>query len=270
VLLISNLDKEEGLLGVTDCLAVGLLEVLSHRDGLIVVQEGLLHRVSLKVDVCHKIGPRVAPVRNDALGTELKFGNLLILVVAASSLANLLQTLQARGGRHKLEDVVNGKRAAESALEGGRFESLPDFETLLVQHHRVVGVEETGRLADLFQVSPAEGLLDDDVDQLLLDIIVFVVECVVEHEGRLRGLVDRDDVLLTSEHGLEREVLFDLVDRVNALTGADVVAESSLESHSLGPHNAMHLVSIPNGHWLDVQGVLVDLERGPELEEVLI
>jgi hypothetical protein len=187
-------------------------------------------------------------------------------VVVASPLTDLLQALQTGGGRHELEYVVDGESAAESTLEGRRFESLPDFKTLLVQHHWVVRVEEARRFADLLQVSAAECLLDDDVDQLLLHIVVLVAERAIEHEWGLRGLVDRDDVLLTPEHGLEREVFFDLVDRVNTLTGADVVAETSLESPRLCPHDAMHLVSVPDWHWGDVQGVLVDLERGAKLE----
>jgi hypothetical protein len=56
VLLIRNLDQEERLLCVTDCLAIGLLEVLSHRDGLIVVEESLLNRVGVEVNVRHEIG----------------------------------------------------------------------------------------------------------------------------------------------------------------------------------------------------------------------
>jgi hypothetical protein len=54
-------------------------------------------------------------------------------------------------------------------LERRRFEARQNFELRSREFNRILNVKKAGNLADLLQICLSEGLLDDDVDQVLAD-----------------------------------------------------------------------------------------------------
>jgi hypothetical protein len=100
-----------------------LLEVLSNFSLLVIEHEGLVDGVLIEVNVIDDVGPLVSPVSDDALVDELKAHDLLELVLTVRLLLDLIDSLKASLGGHKLEDVVNGKGASKFTLEGRSFET---------------------------------------------------------------------------------------------------------------------------------------------------
>ena len=96
-------------------------------------------------------------------------------------------------------------------------EARPDLELLSLHDDRVGCIEEPWGLTDLAQVSGAERIFDDNVDDLLLDIVVFVTEGVIQVDYTATGHIDRDFVLLALDLDFKNQVFFDLLQRVDAL-----------------------------------------------------
>ena len=71
IVLVGDLHEEKWLLESFDLLIVDGREVLSHRSVLITVLEFVGHRVLVKGDIRHNVGPLVTPVCNDTLLGEL-------------------------------------------------------------------------------------------------------------------------------------------------------------------------------------------------------
>jgi hypothetical protein len=136
---------------------------------------------------------------------------------AVALLTNLVDDVQASLGRHKLEKIVNGSYAAHIALISRGLEARPDLELLSLHDDRVGCIEEPWGLTDLAQVSGAERIFDDNVDDLLLDIVVLVTEGVIQVDYTATGHIDRDCVLLALDLDFKNQVFFDLLQRVDAL-----------------------------------------------------
>ena len=105
-----------------------------------------------------------------------------MLAVALS--LDLIDAVQAGRGRHELEDVVDCKRDSKLALEGRGLEARPHLQVHALDLHRVLHVEEARRAAQLLQIGLAEGLLQNDIDQVLAHVIIFVVESLFELDLR--------------------------------------------------------------------------------------
>ena len=97
---------------------------------------------------------------------------------------DLVDSIQAGSGRHELEDVVDGESDSELALEGGGLEARPHLQVHALNLHRVLHVEESRRAAQLLQIGLAEGLLQNDVDQVLAHVVILVVEGLLELDLR--------------------------------------------------------------------------------------
>ena len=87
-----------------------------------------------------------------------------------------------------------------------------------MQHHWIVRIKETGGLAHLLQISASEGILDDDVDELLLDVVLLVAEAATKRKNSGCFYVDFDGVLSSLNRGLEYQIFLNLVESINALT----------------------------------------------------
>ena len=67
------------------------------------------HWVLVKVYVVDDVGPLVTPVSDDTLLSELGTAHLLPAVGIGCIVLELIAPLQAAGGRHELENVVDGQ-----------------------------------------------------------------------------------------------------------------------------------------------------------------
>ena len=104
--MVSDFDKEHGLLEVGDFLLVDLGEVLRHRDHLVVIHEFVLDWILREVDVCDNVRPLVPPICNNRFPRELCSHSLLEPITVEVP-AQLVDLLEAGGGRHELKDGID-------------------------------------------------------------------------------------------------------------------------------------------------------------------
>ena len=256
--MVGDLDQEERLLEVRDLLVVDLGEVLGDRGHLIIVHELVSHRILVKVYIEDDVSSLVTPVRNDGFLRELSSAHLLPAVLIRRVLLELKHAREAAGGRHELEDVVDGQGDAVLRVESGCLEAGPDLEALSWEIDRIHDVEESWRTTDLLQAGVSESLLDDDVDQVLGDRVVLVDKVRGQvHSGAL-VLVDLDDTSGTTVDCRPLKSLIDLMNSIDGLAGDNILPKSLLESHPLGADDGVDLVGLPELVGLDVEDVLVD------------
>lgn len=151
---------------------------------LALVLEGLSHWVLVEIQIADKVLTLIAPISDDAFVCELKTTTLLppVSVVLRIHLLQLKHALKTACCRHKLEDGVDYKRAAELALKCRGFETgeNPDFTALKLDHR--LGIEKPWDFPDLLQISLSESLLNDDVDHRLADSVLRIFKLVVKRQ----------------------------------------------------------------------------------------
>lgn len=96
--LIRDLDHEQRLVHILKDLAVNIFKISGQVNLFAVVDEGVLQRTCLKVNILHEVASIVAPVSDDWLAAKLKLSNLLSLMLAVALLLNLKQTIQTSLG----------------------------------------------------------------------------------------------------------------------------------------------------------------------------
>ena len=182
------------------------------------------HRILVKVYVEDNVSSLVTPVRDDGFLRELSSAHLLPAVLIVSLVLELEHSREAAGGRHELEDVVDGQGDAVLGVEGGCLEAGPDLEALPGEIDRVHDVEEPWRATDLLQAGVSESLLDDDVDQVLGDRVVLVDEVGRQiHSGDL-VLINLDDAGGAAVNCRPLKSLVDLVNSIDGLAGDDILS----------------------------------------------
>lgn len=70
-------------------------------------------------------------------------------------------------------------------MESRRFEARQNFQLRSREINGILNVKKAGNLADLLQICLSEGLLDNDVDQVLADRVVRVREITVKLHNTL-------------------------------------------------------------------------------------
>jgi hypothetical protein len=103
-----------------------------------------------------------------------------------------------------------------------------------------VRIKETWSLTDLLQISASEGILDDDVDELLLDVVLLVAEGATKLNNRGRVNVDVNGVLGTLDFGLEHQIFLNLVESVDAFAGANMGAKCTFKGGAFQLHDTVH------------------------------
>jgi hypothetical protein len=139
-----------------------------------------------------------------------------------------------------------------------------------MQHHWIVRIKETGGLAHLLQISASEGILDDDVDELLLDVVLLVAEGATKLNNSSRVNADVDGVLSSLDLWLENQIFLNLVESVDALAGANMGAKGTFEGRAFELHDTVHKVSIPHLHGLDIQSILEHFDGSANFEKILV
>ncbi len=153
--------------------------------------EGHCHGIYIEHYICDEVGSLVAPVCNNWLITKLEACNLFkAMLIALALFSDLHDPLQTSFRWHKLEDRVHNQRASELTLECRSFKTRQNFELLSWEINRVLYVKKAGNFTDLFQICLSEGLLDNDVNQVLANWIVRVCEIPIELNNTLCRLVD--------------------------------------------------------------------------------
>jgi len=122
-------------------------------------------------------------------------------------------------------------------LEDRSLEARHDLELAILKGHCIRHVEEAGSLANLLEISVAEGLLDNDVNQVLGDSVVLVVKLAVEHHGALSRLLNHDRVLSSGETHFKLYVFLQLRQHVDAGTRNHVETKGFLKGAALEPDN---------------------------------
>ena len=106
--VLTVLDNDQGLVQISDSLAVDLVHVFGDADLLIVVHKSLLSRIRAVVDVRDDVSALAAPISNDAGANNLSLNPGLELVLTLGLLTDLLDLVKARDCRHKSEESVDG------------------------------------------------------------------------------------------------------------------------------------------------------------------
>ena len=184
LVLLAHFDQEAGLVRIGHNLVVIDLEVAREFGIFTVPDELVRQRGHLEIDIVDAVGAPVAPVGDDGAVVELELHRLLPLVVAVAFALDLVDAVQAGSGRHELEDVVDGESDSELTLESGGLEARPHLQVHALDLHRVLHVEESRRAAQLLQIGFAEGLLQNDVDEVLAHVVILVVEGLLELDLR--------------------------------------------------------------------------------------
>ena len=83
---------------------------------------------------------------------------------------------------------------------------MQDAKLRLVQLDGVLCVEKTRHFTNLLQISISEGLLDNDVDQVLGHRIVLVLELAFKLNDALGGFIDANLVLCPSHRTLKKDI----------------------------------------------------------------
>ena len=135
---------------------------------------------------------------------------------------------------------------------------------------RIIDIEEARRAPELLQICLTEGLLQDDVDQVLSDIVVLVLEVVGQVDLGLGLLINRDASRLSFEDCGKKKRLVQLCQRVNCFTTDDVRSQGLLQGSLLRSDDLVDSRSLPELVWLDVQHVLVHASVLPKRQTILI
>ena len=252
-------------------LVVRLLEVLGELDFLSVVDESVVDGSPLEVDVIHPVGALVPPVSNDGLPRKLLPHNLLgSMLRALARIHHLLDLLQTSCRRHELENVVHCQCAAHLTLESRGLETRPHAQANVGDICGSVDIKEAGGATKLLEVGLAEGLLQDDVNQVLADLVRLVLEVVGQVDLASRVLVDLDHGLVPLEDCLEDQRIFELAQSVDGLAGDDICAKCLLKRGLLGANDVMDAVSLPHLVRCDVKHVLVHTGVLTQSKSVLV
>ena len=135
---------------------------------------------------------------------------------------------------------------------------------------RIVDIKEARRAPELLQICLAEGLLQDDVDQILSDIVILVLEVVGQVDLCLSLLVNGDASCLSFEDCSKKKRLVQFCQRVNCFTADDVGSQGLLQGSLLRPDDLVDSRSFPELIRLDVQHVLVHTCVLSKLQTILI
>ena len=135
---------------------------------------------------------------------------------------------------------------------------------------RIVDIEEARRATELLQICLAEGLLQDDVDQVLSHVVVLVLEVVGQVDLCLSLLVYGDASRLSFKDCGKKKRLVQLCQRVNCLTADDVGSQGLLQGSLLRPDDLVDPRGFPELIRLDVQHVLVHASVLPKRQTILI
>ena len=139
-----------------------------------------------------------------------------------------------------------------------------------LKDQRVLDIKETRRSSNLLQGCVSEGLLDDDVDEVLSHSVVLVGELSTHVHCCHLILVNLDDTVLTSVSGRPLVVFIDLDQSVDGLAGDNELAKSFLERNPLGLDDSVNLGCLPELVWLDVKYILVDDFGFTESQAILV
>jgi len=86
---------------------------------------------------------------------------------AVRGLFDLHDSLKARLCCHELEDVVDSESTTKLTLESRSLETLPDFDSSMLNIDAIINIKETWRATNLFKISLSESLFDNDINQIL-------------------------------------------------------------------------------------------------------
>lgn len=216
------------------------------------------------------VGPLVAPIANHAFPAELSQHHLLIAALTARPVLQLTDLLQTRSGAHELEDGVDGQSAAKLGLEGRGFEARHDHEVGARQVNLLREIKEARRPADLLQTCLSEGLVDDQVEDHLLHVVIFVGKFIIEKEtlSSLLGDLDRDFVAPEVDSEFDR--LSQLLQNQNSLARWDEWPDRRLDLLPFGSEDAQHFVCLPKLIWGHLKRVLKDCQRAFEAQLVQV
>ena len=148
-------------------LLIDLLEVLSNLGLLIIKNKTVINWVLLEVNIIDDVGSLGSPISNHRFIAELETDNLLELRLTVRSLLDLENPVKTSLGGHELENVVNGKSNSKLTLEGRSFETFPDPQAIIWKLNSMVHIKEAGRATKLLQLCLSEGLLDDNIEEVL-------------------------------------------------------------------------------------------------------
>lgn len=179
----------------------------------------------------------------------------MVAVARISQLPNAIETCL---GRHEPEDVVDGEGDAELTLEGGGLETRPHSKANTRKVYWRVNVEESGRAAKLLQVGFSEGLLEDDVDEVLTHIVVLIVESLFQLNLCARVTVNLDLCLLATELRLKDYRFLELYQRVDRLAAGHIMPQDFLKGSLLGANDLVDEMGLPDLIWLYLERVLPD------------
>ena len=155
-------------------------EVFSDADLCTIVVELIVSDRLVEGYIVNDVGTLAAPVSDHTLASELQFDHLMELALAVRPLLKFADFLKARGCRHELEDTIDSQCATKLCLEGTCLKSRHDHETLLVQVDDRRCVKEPRGSTDLLKIGLSEGLIDYQVEDCLLDVVVFVDKLVIQ------------------------------------------------------------------------------------------
>ena len=139
-----------------------------------------------------------------------------------------------------------------------------------LKDQRVLDIKETRRSSNLLQGCVSEGLLDDDIDEVLCHSVVLIGKLSTHVHCCHLILVNLDDTVLTSVSGRPLVVFIDLDQSVDGLAGDYELAKSFLERNPLGLDDSVNLGCLPELVWLDVKYILVDDFGFTESQAILV
>ena len=141
----------------------------------------------------------------------------------------------------------------------------------LLDHDRVLDVEESGSSTHLLQIGVPERIVDNDVQDLTHSILRLGDFASLGHVHLDHGvLVDHDGVSLTAEDGTPVHGLVDFSEGPNGFAGDDKRPESTLHLASFRLDDSLDTVRIPELHRLDFHRILADLQRSAQFQPELV
>ena len=268
---LGDVDLKERLTGVTDPQLVCLEEVLSNRNLLTVVLKEHFDWVRVEDDVTDNVLALVTPIGNDTTIDELVPATLFkLMLLEPLVISNIADSLQAAVSWHKLKNWVYHESWTNLTLKDRSLESRHDLELAMLESLCIWHVKEAGSLTNLLKISVAEGLLDNDVNQVLGDSVVLVVKLSVKHHWALSRLFNHDWVLSSGETDFKLDIFLQLRQHVDAGSRNHVETKRFLKSAALEPDNFLDEVSVPELHTNDLECVLKNLHGSAKLESILV
>lgn len=170
---------------------------------------------------------------------------------------HLTDALQTGRRSHELEDIIHGKSAAHLGLAGRCLEAWPHLEANVRNISDILHVEEARWSSKLLQIGLSEGLLEDDVDEVLANVVVLVLKVVGQMDIAASLNIDLDRGWSTTIGCLENESFLELRQRVDHLSTYAEDTDSLLEGCLLGSDDLMDLVGLPEFVRLDLESILV-------------